>query len=85
MQYMEVFSAADLASMGLEVPDDYSGHRWTTTPGSQVRNCYCCGQSEMAWEDLAYPYNPCPATQFRDADREEVIHQHLLDAFYAQE
>jgi len=34
-------------------------HRWSY--GTELRKCMECGEKEAYWDDLAYPFNDCPA------------------------
>lgn len=77
-----IFTAAELALLGFDVPGDYTRHTWTYPGGP--RECQGCGERELLWDDLDFPFDPCPATDLRDAAGEEKVEQWRLDAFAAR-
>lgn len=73
------FTAAELSLIGFEVPEDYTSHDWSFPGGPRV--CRKCGVRELLWDDLDYPFDPCPRTDKRDPEHESRVRDEWLRAF----
>lgn len=75
-----IFTMAELRHFGMDVPDDYTRHDWSYSV--QVRFCWQCGTQETMWDDIEYPYDPCPAVDLRDDEAEESVDITKVQAWF---